>query len=83
MDDRVFMRIIFEYLGLLHIEDIKNKSILDVESDITAAELMTKLQIRKEHQKFISVFINDEEKSRHAVLKENDKVKLFLPTGGG
>lgn len=77
------MKIFFEYLGLLHIEDIKNKSFLDVESDITATELMTKLQIRKEHQKFISVFINGEEKSRNAVLKENDKVKLFLPTGGG
>ena len=77
------MKIFFEYLGLLHIEDIKNKSMLDVESDITAVELMTKLQIRKEHQKFISVFINDEEKSRHTNLKENDRVKLFLPTGGG
>jgi len=77
------MKIFFEYLGLLHIEDIKNKSILDIEIDSTATDLMTKLQIRKEHQKFISVFINGEEKSKHAVLKENDKVKLFLPTGGG
>jgi len=77
------MKIFFEYLGLLHIEEIKNKSLLDVKKDITAAELMTQLQIRKEHQKFISVFINDKEKSRNTVLNENDKVKLFLPTGGG
>lgn len=77
------MKIFFEYLGLLHIEDTKNKSYIDVETGITSAELMTKLQIRKEHQKFISVFINDEEKSRQTILKENDRVKLFLPTGGG
>lgn len=77
------MKIFFEYLGLLHIEGIKNKSYIDVEAGITAAELMTKFQIRKEHQKYISVFINDEEKSRQTVLKEIDRVKLFLPTGGG
>ena len=77
------MKIFFEYLGLLHIEDIKNKSYIDVDAGCTVVEFMTKLQIRKEHQKFISVFINDEEKSRHTILKENDRVKLFLPTGGG
>jgi len=77
------MKIFFEYLGLLHIEGIKNKSYLDFDSGCTVAELMTKLQIRKEHQKFISVFINDEEKTRQTILKENDRVKLFLPTGGG
>ena len=77
------MKIFFEYLGLLHIEDIKKKSSINVDADCTVVELMTKLQIRKEHQKFISVFINDEEKSRQTILKENDRVKLFLPTGGG
>ncbi len=77
------MKIFFEYLGLLHIEDIKNKSYIDVTTDCTVADLLTKLKIRKEHQKFISVFINDEEKSRHTSLKVNDRVKLFLPTGGG
>ena len=77
------MKIFFEYLGLLHIEEIKNKSFLNVEPGCTTADFMTKLQIRKEHQKFISVFINGEEKSRQTILKENDRVKLFLPTGGG
>lgn len=77
------MKIFFEYLGLLHIEGIRNKSYIVINAGCTVVELMTKLQIRKEHQKFISVFINDEEKSRQTVLKENDRVKLFLPTGGG
>jgi molybdopterin converting factor small subunit len=77
------MKIFFEYLGLLHIEGIKNKSYLKVDNNCSITDLFTKLKIRKEHQKFISVFINDEEKPRHTVLKENDRVKLFLPTGGG
>lgn len=77
------MKIFFEYLGLLHIEGIRNKSYIVINAGCTVVELMTKLQIRKEHQKFISVFINDEEKSRQTILKENDRVKLFLPTGGG
>ncbi len=77
------MKIFFEYLGLLHIEKIKNKSYFEVENNCSVTDLFAKLQIRKEHQKFISVFINDEEKSRQTILKENDRVKLFLPTGGG
>lgn len=77
------MKIFFEYLGLLYIEGVKNKSYLDVDRNCSITDLLAKLQIRKEHQKFISVFINGEEKSQHTVLKENDKVKLFLPTGGG
>ncbi|NCQ17866.1 MAG: hypothetical protein COZ80_10080 [Ignavibacteria bacterium CG_4_8_14_3_um_filter_37_9] len=77
------MKIFFEYLGLLHIEGIKNKSFLDIATGCTVAELLTELKILKEHQKFISVFINNEEKSRNAILQENDRVQLFLPTGGG
>jgi len=77
------MKIFFEYLGLLHIEGVKNKTFLDVDAGTTIAGLFGQLKIRREHQKFISVFINDIEKPRTTILNENDRVKFFLPTGGG
>ena len=77
------MKIMFEYIGLLHIEGVKNHSEIELEDDSTINDLFNKLKIRDDHKKFISSFVNGEEKKRFAVLKNNDKVKLFLPTGGG
>ena len=77
------MKIKFEYIGLLHIEGIKNHSEIELENESTINDLFNKLKIRNEHRQFISVFINGEEKKQFAVLKKDDKVKLFLPTGGG
>ena len=77
------MKIKFEYIGLLHIEGIKNHSEIELENESTINDLFNKLKIRDEHKRFISSFVNGEEKKRFAVLKNDDKVKLFLPTGGG
>ena len=77
------MKIKFEYIGLLHIEGIKNHSEIELENESTINDLFNKLKIRDEHKRFISSFVNGEEKKRFTVLKNEDKVKLFLPTGGG
>ncbi len=77
------MKIKFEYIGLLHIDKIKNNSEIELDEDSTIDELYNKLKIRDEHRKYISAFVNGEERKRFVILKENDKVKLFLPTGGG
>ncbi len=77
------MKIKFEYIGLLHIEGVKNHSEIELEDDSTINDLFNKLKIRDDHKQFISSFVNGEEKKRFAVLKNDDKVKLFLPTGGG
>ncbi|MCL5028165.1 MAG: MoaD/ThiS family protein [Bacteroidetes bacterium] len=77
------MKIKFEYIGLLHIDGIKNHSEIELENDSTINDLFNKLKIRNEHRQFISAFVNGEEKKRFSVLKNDDKVKLFLPTGGG
>ncbi len=77
------MKIKFEYIGLLHIDRIKNHCEIELEDDSTINDLFNTLKICSEHKQFISAFVNGEEKKRFAVLKNDDKVKLFLPTGGG
>jgi len=77
------MEIYIEWTGLLHIRGTKNKSIIELENNCTISGLYDKLEIKKDHQKYISCFVNGSEMKKSAVLKEGDKVKLFLPTGGG
>jgi molybdopterin converting factor small subunit len=77
------MKIYFEWIGLLHIQTAKNHSFIELESNSTISQLYDKLEIKKEHQKYISCFVNGSEKKMFSVLNEGDKIKLFLPTGGG
>ncbi len=77
------MKIYVEWTGLLHIHEIKNKSFVELENNSTVSNLFDKLKLKKEHQKYISCFVNGSEIKKSNVLKEGDKVKLFLPTGGG
>ena len=77
------MKIYIEWIGLLHIEGIKNNSMLELKEGATIFNLYDQLKIKKDHQRFISCFVNGEEKKMFTILKTNDKIKLFLPTGGG
>ena len=77
------MKIFIEWIGLLHIEEIKNHSFIELDDSATITNLYDRLGINKEHQKFISCFVNGLEKKMFTVLNADDKVKLFLPTGGG
>ncbi len=77
------MKIYIEWIGLLHIDSVKNRSIIEVKDNATISVLFDELQIRKDHQKYISCFINGSEKKPFSMLHPDDKVKLFLPTGGG
>jgi molybdopterin converting factor small subunit len=77
------MKIYIEWIGLLHIHGTKNHSFIDLKNNATISNLYDQIKIKKEHQKFISSFVNGTEKKMFSVLKDGDKVKLFLPTGGG
>ncbi len=82
MDDSI-IKIKLEISGLLHIEAVDNKSIILLDKGTTISGLLKSLKVSKVHQSFISVFVNNEEKKRLTVLKDNDVVKLLLPIGGG
>ena len=77
------MKIYFEYIGLLHIEGVRNKAEIIIEDNLTIDGLYVKLGIHEEHRKFISSFVNGEEKKKNYKINDGDKVKLFMPTGGG
>jgi molybdopterin converting factor small subunit len=77
------MKIYIEWTGLLYIQEIKNKSFIELEDNTAISALYDKLNLKKDHQKYITCFVNGSEKKKSNMLKDGDKVKLFLPTGGG
>ncbi len=77
------MKVKIILVGLIHLKDIKNRSIIDIKSGSTISDLYDELKILKDHQRFIIPFINDTEAKRSTSLKDGDTIKLFLPTGGG
>jgi molybdopterin converting factor small subunit len=77
------MKIKVEILGLLHLKGIKNNSFVEVKDGSTIADLYDELNILKDHQKFITPFVNGIEVRKSAAINDGDIVKIFLPTGGG
>lgn len=77
------MKVKVELLGLLHIKGIKNNSYIEVKEGSTISDLYNELNILKDHQKFITPFINGIEVRKSTTIKDGDTVKIFLPTGGG
>lgn len=54
---------------------------IEVPDGSTVGDLMERLAIPEDQVKLI--FINNVKKSKQTVLKENDRVGLFPPVGGG
>lgn len=77
------MKIKVEILGLLHLPGFKNNSFVELKDESTISDLYSELKIMRDHQKFITPFINGTEVRKSAQIKDGDTVKFFLPTGGG
>lgn len=77
------MKVKIELLGLLHLKGVKNNSFVEVKEGSTISELYNELNILKDHQKFITPFINGCEVRKSTTINDGDTVKIFLPTGGG
>jgi sulfur carrier protein ThiS len=72
-----------ECTGLLHIEGLEKNGYVEVKAGATIEDLLQRLSVARDHQKFVTAFINGEEQSRFTSLHEGDKVTLLLPIGGG
>lgn len=77
------MKLQIEIVGLLHIPGFDKTKPVDVPDELSVSELYKKLGIIRDHYRFIIPFINDKEVNTKAKIIQGDKVKLFLPTGGG
>jgi hypothetical protein len=77
------MKICVEFTALLDLEGVTNGAELDVPHGTTPADLLTRFHVRPEHQKFVTPFVNGARMKSSHPLKENDRLFLSLPVGGG
>ena len=77
------MTIIVESTGLLHIDGLGKNGAIDIDEGASVENLLNQLNIQRDHQKFVTAFINGEERNRFTTLHNHDKVTLLLPIGGG
>jgi sulfur carrier protein ThiS len=77
------LKIHLEFTGLLDVKGATSGTAFDVPESTTVAALLSLLQVRPEHHKFVVPFVNGEQKKLSAALRENDRVLLSLPVGGG
>ena len=83
MDAPQKMKIEVASTGLLHIEGLEKEGFVELEAGATVTDLLNIIKIQQDHQRFVTAFVNGEEKNRSAVLRNGDKVTLLLPIGGG
>jgi len=77
------MKVKIELLGLLHLKGIKNNSFIEIKDGSTVSDLYNELKILKDHQKFVTPFLNGNEVRKGTIINDGDTIKIFLPTGGG
>ena len=77
------MKVKVEPTGLLHLERLGKDGVVEVPESSTVTDLLTALRVQPDHHRFVTAFINGEEKSRKTLLHEGDSVTLLLPVGGG
>ena len=75
--------IVVESTGLLHIDGLGKNCTIELNEGATIEDLLNQLKVQRDHQKFVSAFINGEEQNRFTTLHDHDKVTLLLPIGGG
>ncbi len=77
------MKIDIEFGALLNIEGMESGSYIEIMEGTTIADLLTKYNIKEEHQQYIILSVNGEQKRLSYVLQEDDSLSLYLPIGGG
>ncbi len=77
------MKITLEYLGFLKIESIQSGSVVDVPDGSTAASILDMCKLNGSYRKYIVPIINGERSSHDRLLKEGDRMFIYLPVGGG
>jgi len=78
------MEIKLSYVGWLKLEGVKSGSTVQVQDGSTIRQVMSRYKIPDNQQKFITPFVNNEERDPGYVLRDQDELSLqFNPGGGG
>lgn len=77
------MKIQIEFSALLNVTEIRSGEWVEVPDGFAASALLARLRVQPEHQQFVVPFVNKEKVSLRHVLRDQDRVFLSLPVGGG
>ena len=77
------MKIIIEYMGFFKIKDVPSKSEIEVDPDTSIEELLDRLEVKKEHRKFLVPLVQRQRKTLDYQLQDGDDLFLYYPVGGG
>ena len=77
------MKIELEFAAVLNVKDVRSGSVLEIEPGTTVTDLLNRLQIDVAYHKFVIPFVNGRKAKTGEAFKDNDKVFLSLPVGGG
>ena len=77
------IKIQFDFVGTLKFEGYKSGQVIEIEDNISISEFLNNLGMSKEKQKYIVAVVNGKDAKLDYKLKNNDKLSLFLPIGGG
>lgn len=76
-------KIFIEYSGVIKRPHGKNEETIEISSPLSMEMLLNQLGYRPIHHKFILISVNGQQASLETIVKFDDKVFLFLPSGGG
>jgi sulfur carrier protein ThiS len=77
------LKIHVEFAALLKVSGLRSGEWMEVPEGFTVSALLSRLDVQPEHQKFVVPFINKEKVKLHHALRDQDRVFLSLPVGGG
>jgi sulfur carrier protein ThiS len=77
------MQITLNYSAILKLDDVKNGSTIEIDEETSLKDLLTRWNVREDHQRYIVAYANDMRVGSSYILRENDFLQLFLPIGGG
>ena len=77
------MKVNIEYSAMLDVKGHENGADFECQDGTTISDILTHLQIRKEHKRFVVATIDNVEKRHSYVLQDGDKLFLLVLASGG
>ncbi len=75
--------ILVSFAGTIYIEGLKSGDNVEIENNITISAFLLSKGLAPHHLKLVIPVVNGEEQPLDYILKNNDKLNLFMPVGGG
>ena len=80
-NEHIHIRVHFP--AIIHIDNLKSGSDVEIPVNTTIEELLTRFQVKKEHQRYLTIIVDGEKSSLSHILQNREELRLILPAGGG